>query len=112
VRSLLTHQSGADVDSSRLSSAVMRCLATIHEAKEEVQGDVVRCFCDLITSTNVAEKHMRNDVLKVLGEGWAMGFSNDNRSELFSALLKEQVSTKVTFHSSCLNLILSSTVRP
>jgi hypothetical protein len=110
VKSLLTQQSGADTGSSRLSSAVMRCLATIHEAKEQVQGDVVRCFCDLITSTDAAEKHVRNDVLKVLGEGWAMGFSNDNRSELFSALLTEQVGIQLTAHSSCLNLILSSSI--
>ena len=98
VKSLLTQQSGGDANCSRLSSAVMRCLATIHEAKELTQGDVVSCFCELITSADETEKYVRNDVLKVLGEGWAMGFSNDNRSELFAALLKEQVITHWHHH--------------
>lgn len=91
LQSLLMHQSCANEESSKLSTALMRCLATVHESSSAVKGEIVSCFCELISKNGIKNGDIKNDILKVLGEGWAMDFTNKERSQIFTALLHEQV---------------------
>ena len=93
LQSLLMHQSCANEDTSKLSTALMRCLATVHETSSTVKSEIVSCFCELISKNATKNGDIKNDVLKVLGEGWAMDFTNKDRSKIFTALLHEQVCT-------------------
>ena len=88
---LLMRKCGRDDASQLLSNAVLRCLSTVHEANSEIKKEIVTSFCELITVSGNEDTHITNDVLKTLGDGWAMELSNADRSELFTALLKEQV---------------------
>lgn len=91
LQSLLINQSCANEDTSKLSTALMRCLATVHETSSTVKSEIVSCFCELISKNATKNGDIKKDVLKVLGEGWAIDFTNKDRSKIFTALVHEQV---------------------
>lgn len=92
----------------KLSKAIIRCIATAHTARDEVKSLLIESISQLILKVDRTDgTYIRDDIFQLIGEGWALKFSNENRSILFRSLLTEQVRTCYSSSLDCF-LVLST----